>query len=212
VLRPDLPGHGQSPPAPPNATLEHYAEAVTALLAKEQWLPAIVIGFSFGGMLAQLLALRHQHMLPAVVIGGCASTFTPQQREMMRRRGAAAQEQGMEAIIEPTIQRWLSAPVRATPIAERVRERLWANDAGEWAKAWSAIATLDAARDLPHISTRVLCLAGEKDASAPPAVLKEISEAIPGAALQVITGGSHLFFLEEPQQTAEAIREFINRD
>jgi pimeloyl-ACP methyl ester carboxylesterase len=117
----------------------------------------------------------------------------------------------MDSIVEATIARWFSPAFRTTPFADRVRERLLSNDVDEWAKAWTAIASLDIAPELSHISTRALCLAGERDVSAPPPVLQQIARAIPGAAFQVIPEGSHFFFLEQPQQTAEAIRHFLNQ-
>ena len=55
----DLRGHGRSPAAPPDSRLDDYVTDIQAAMSRACSGPAIVLGLSFGGMLAQLLALAH---------------------------------------------------------------------------------------------------------------------------------------------------------
>ena len=59
VLSVDLRGHGQSPASPPARSLDDYADDVRALLGALGFAPAAVVGFSFGGIVAQHLALKY---------------------------------------------------------------------------------------------------------------------------------------------------------
>ena len=58
ILRFDLRGHGESPLLQTDAAprLEDFAGDVHALLHHLRYIPAAVIGFSLGGMVAQTLA------------------------------------------------------------------------------------------------------------------------------------------------------------
>ena len=59
VLSVDLRGHGHSPASPPARSLDDYADDVHVLLGARGFAPAAVAGFSFGGMVAQHLALKY---------------------------------------------------------------------------------------------------------------------------------------------------------
>ena len=59
VMRLDLRGHGRSPMLPAASTLDEFADDVHETLAQQNFAPCTAIGFSFGGMVAQALAIRH---------------------------------------------------------------------------------------------------------------------------------------------------------
>ena len=59
VIRVDLRGHGGSRAADPATSLSDYAADLDALLGALAVGPAAVVGLSFGGMVAQTLAIEH---------------------------------------------------------------------------------------------------------------------------------------------------------
>jgi len=76
----DLRGHGQSPALPPAQSLDDYADDVHVLLHARRFAPAAVAGFSFGGMVAQHLALKYPQDVSALAICACPFTMKPENR------------------------------------------------------------------------------------------------------------------------------------
>ena len=209
VLRVDLRGHGQSPSPSTSPTLEDYAEDVHTLLMRLDFAPAAVVGFSFGGMLAQVLALGHPEDVSALVISACASTLSEEGRRMLAERGALAEREGMAAVVDATLARWFSAPFRDQGGDRPVREQLLGVNPRHWAEAWRAMSAIDTAPRLHTIAVPTLCLAGEADLSAPPDTLRSIAESISGARLAVVPGAAHMLFLEHSQAVADILTDFI---
>lgn len=62
---------------------------------------------------------------------------------------------------------------------------------------------------LPHVSVPTLVVAGSRDTFTPPEVSAAMAEAIPGAQLVLIPGGSHILPLEERDKLRELLRAFL---
>jgi hypothetical protein len=64
---------------------------------------------------------------------------------------------------------------------------------------------------LPTIKVPTLCLAGEHDKTAPPEVLRRMSQKIQGAEYACIAGVGHLMSFEQEAPFHEAILNFVHR-
>jgi 3-oxoadipate enol-lactonase len=210
ILRPDLPGHGRSPMAEPAKGLRDYVDDVHRLLAALAFAPAAVIGFSFGGMLAQLLALEYPDDVNALVIAACPSTLTDQGRAIMTERGALAEREGTGAGLDATMARWFTESFRQGGGDASFRTRISTTDVSGWVQAWRAMAAIDTAPRLESIAVPTLCLAGEADVSSPPQVVEAIARRISGARFVVIPGAPHMSFVEQPIAVAAAIGGFLD--
>src|SRR5438067_78940 len=71
VLSVDLRGHGLSPAADHDTPLDDYVDDIYAAIGRHCRAPVTVLGLSFGGMLAQLLALRRPGAVAALLLCGC---------------------------------------------------------------------------------------------------------------------------------------------
>jgi 3-oxoadipate enol-lactonase len=209
VLRIDQRGHGGTPVGPPMRSLEDYADDVHELLHAIDFAPAAVIGFSFGGMIAQTLALRQPADVSALMICACPSTLPPAGREIAAQRGSDARRDGMAAVLEATLDRWFTPQFRADGRADATRAHLLAHDPEGWAQAWDAISGVDTAPRLGEIRVPTLCVAGERDKSSPPEIVKAIADAIPGARYTVMGGAPHMLFMEQPREFARIARDFL---
>jgi 3-oxoadipate enol-lactonase len=208
VLRADLRGHGKSPYAPA-ASLEDYADDVHALLIDLNFAPCAVAGFAFGGMVTQALAVKYPQDLRALVISSCTSAQTPESAKAVAARGTDAERDGIASLLDVTMQRWLNDAFRLCGGDTATRARLLSTDMRGWADAWHAMATIDTAPQLKEIKVPTLCLAGAFDKSTPPPIVRQIADLIPGSLYQVIPGGPHMLFIEQPEETARVVGEFL---
>jgi len=62
---------------------------------------------------------------------------------------------------------------------------------------------------LGQVRVPTLVVAGSRDTFTPPEVSVAMAEAIPGAKLALIPGGSHILPLEEREQVRELVRDFL---
>ena len=209
VVAVDLRGHGRSPLAARDATIDDYADDVHALIERHCRGPAILLGLSFGGMLAQLVAVRHADAVSALVLSGCTGGFAPEVRPMLRERGLAAEREGMAPVVEPTVERWFTPGFRNDREVERVRERLCSNDPVAWSVAWHAIATFDALPRLGEIRVPALVVAGEADAATPLAGSAKLAESIANARFHVLAAAPHMMQIERRDDYTRAVLTFL---
>lgn len=210
ILSVDLRGHGRSPAAPPAHGFPDFVGDVHETLRYAGMLPAAIVGFSFGGMTAQEFALKYPEDVTALALCACPSTHTPEGRKITAQRATDAETGGMQAILDATLKRWFTDAFRARGGDAAARERLLTDNVGGWAQAWRAISSLDAHPRLHQISAPTICVAGELDLSSPPAIVRAIADAIPGARYMELSGAPHMIFIEQPRETADAIFSFFD--
>lgn len=210
VLCLDLAGHGASPTVRRTRLIEDYADDVAAAIGAAGGGPAAVLGLSFGGMIAQMVAIRHPGLVSALVACGCGGDFAEPIRPMLRERGLAAERGGMEAVVDTTIERWFTEPFRGDPAVARVRARLLSNDIAGWSAGWHAIAGLSVTPHLGAVSVPTLVIAGEKDVATPPAASEAtVARAIPGARFVVLPGAPHMMQIEAEPAFVKEVASFL---
>ena len=209
VLCVDLAGHGRSPAVGRPRPIEDYADDVAAVVRSVGG-PATVVGLSFGGMVAQMLALRHPSLVDALIPCGCGGTFPDEVRPVLRERGLAAERGGMAAIIDGTMARWFTEPFLADPAAERVRAKLSSTDVDGWSAGWHAIAELNATPLLGTLRVPTLVLAGERDVATTPAMAETtVGRAIPGARFHLLPNAPHMMQIEAEAAFTAAVVGFV---
>lgn len=210
VLNVDQRGHGGSPmPAAAARSLSDYADDLHALLGPLSFAPAAIVGFSFGGMVAQEFALKYPGNTSALVACATRADLPAAARDIARARGDDARMCGMGDVLEATLERWFTPDFRAAGGAETSRARLMSDDVEGWAQAWHAMAGVDTLPRLGALRVPALCLAGELDQSSPPAAMKEMAAAIPDARYAELKGAPHMLFIEQPEETARVIGDFL---
>lgn len=227
LILPDLRGCGRSTRGladgryTPDAATGDLAVLLDALGIAD----ADVLGFSYGGLLAQRLALAAPHRVRKLVVA--SSSVLPvlpgafdgwAERD---RRTAAARR----AWSDPT----LSGPelTRAAAIAQAPAD-LWRQDAmagylarlqrvrfsAEWLRPWRA-GTLPpahhdhAARRLAALGTPMLLLHGRQDMTFPAALAQQAAALIPAARAVILSGAGHMTHVDQPEQWIAALGAFL---
>lgn len=209
VLALDLRGFGASPPGSGRAPMATYAADVADAMRRHGIECADVLGLSFGGLVAQMLALEHPQTVSRLVLCGCTGGIPPEARDILRERGLAAERGGMEAIVPATIERWFTPAFVGDPVVERVRERLRSDSVAAWSDGWHAIAEFNALPRLGAVAVPTLVVAGEVDAANSAAAARALAGAIAGARLVTLAGAPHMMQLEAGEVFAATVEEFL---
>jgi 3-oxoadipate enol-lactonase len=211
VLRYDTRGHGETD-APAGAySLDLLAEDAKVLLSALGIERTHFIGLSMGGMIGQLLALKHPEMLRSLILCDTSSRVPPEARPMWDDRIRIAESQGMEPHVEPTLGRWFTAPfLKEHPDAvDRVRTMIRGTKPQGYIGCGHAIKALDLTDQLQRISVPTLVIVGEDDPGTPVAAARTIHERVKGSELVILKSASHLSNIEQGEAFNAAVTAFL---
>jgi len=211
VIRYDHRNHGGSERVPGPMTMQMLAQDAADLIAQEAGgQPVHFVGLSMGGMTAQALAVLRPELLASVVIANSSAHYPDQ--APWQARVATVRAQGVAAVADGAVARWLTPEFVATPegaaAAGRLRETLLRNDADSYIAACEGVAAIDFRESNRAIRTPTLVIAGARDEATPPAMSEQIAQAIPGARL-VTVDAAHISAVERPGEFARALRDFL---
>lgn len=211
VIGYDTRGHGQSSsPAGPYSFDDLTGDALAVLdhFAVDK---ADYIGLSLGGMTGLGLGLDHADRFGKIVCA-CARADAPAPfANSWDDRIAAITTAGLQAIWSGTLERWLTPGfVAQNPEAVRALavDFLQTTVAGYTGCA-RALQTLDYRHRLPTMALPVLYLAGAEDMGAPPAAMRDMAQATPGATLVEIPDCAHIANLNAAGAFNSALAQFL---
>lgn len=213
----DQRGIGESDVTPgPYSTPQLGADAV-AVLDGAGIAASAALGASFGGMVAQELAIAHPQRLTALVLAATgpgrihlAEQPTEAASEALLGKGARSPEEAYRMACTVLYSRQFQG---AHPefIDQQIRDRARRPIDGRAFKAQLAASRAhDAWEGLASITVPTLVMHGSEDAVMPLANAQLLARRIPGAELVVFSGAGHLFFHEEPERTAVVVGEFVS--
>jgi len=188
-----------------------FADDAAALLDAVGWGDCLVLGVSFGGMVAQELAIRHPDRVRRLVLactsaGGAGGASFP-----LHELSRLPADERVTRQIELLDTRWDEAWRRDHPeMVALIAERMPAG-AGEppegLTKQLAARAQHDTTDRLGRIACPTLVCGGRFDGIAPAANSELLARTIPDARLALFDGG-HAFFLQDGDAWP-AIMEFL---
>ena len=213
VLRYDTRGHGGTDAPPGRYSLEQLTEDVRALLQALGIAQTHFMGLSMGGMIGQMLALKYPHLLQSLLLCDTMSRVPPEAKSLWEERIRIAETQGMEPHVEPTLERWFTAPFRAAgaPILDTVRALIRSTNPHGYAGCCQAIAALNLTEHLKLLNLPTLIIVGEEDVGTPVAASRTIHEQIKGSELVILKSASHLSNLEQPEAFNQAVMAFLQK-
>ena len=224
AVAPDLRGHGEGPrpPAEHHYGFDFFVDDLIALADDLGWDRFVLLGHSMGGMVAQMLALKHPHRLDGLVLMDTSHGPLPHVDVELRELGKqVAREQGLAVL-----QELMKNTEGADPLGNAAHERLLRERPGYeefcdnkfltlqvemWVTMIDALFAqvdrLDALRDL---NVPTLVIVGELDAEFR-ATSAEMAEAMPNATLEVIPDAGHSPQFENPDAWWKAMAGFLQR-
>ncbi|MEV7885949.1 3-oxoadipate enol-lactonase [Streptomyces sp. NPDC088357] len=206
VVRWDLPGHGGGAAGliGPGAGIGDLADLVLALadsLGIERFAYA---GVSLGGAVGLHLAVHHPERVSSLAVICSSSHFNG--AKAWEERAARVRAEGMEWLVESADARWFTSGFTVPRLVQDHRDA----DPEAYAACCDALAAFDIRERLAQISAPTLLVAGREDPATPPTHLREIADAVPGAALVEIPGASHLAVAQCPEAVLTALRAHLD--
>jgi 3-oxoadipate enol-lactonase len=212
VLRYDTRGHGKTEATDGPYSFDLLTADVVALwdelgVTRSHW-----VGLSLGGTTGLEMAVRHPERVASVAACDCRCNAPPQFAASWDPRIATARRDGLDALVEPTLQRWFTAEFRAgsPPVLEKVAGMIRATSVAGYVGCAEALKTIDVDQRLHEIRCPTLFLTGDKDPSAPPALVRGWAAAVSGSRFALVEPAAHISNLEQPARFNAALEAFLD--
>jgi len=202
VLVLDLPGHGRSTGAG-RQTIDEYVALLLAFIDSLQLSPAIIMGHSMGGAIAQQMTLAHPDRVRGLVLLGSGA----------RLRVAPAILQGILDDFESAIEiicEWAYGPDTPDDLTLSGRQMMAQTSPQVMHGDFLACDTFDIMPRLNEIDAPTLVITGSADRLTPPKYANTLAENIPAAKLVLVENAGHMVMLERPQEVASAVARFLS--
>jgi pimeloyl-ACP methyl ester carboxylesterase len=203
VVAYDLRGNGLSDAPDEPMAMETFMDDAVALLDHLGLGSAHLYGQSFGGMVAQELALAHPDRVRTLILAAthCGGRdVVPSQARVPKDR--------------PYLALYSEAFARDHPdhVAEDLRvgsENPQKSHARR--RQWEAMQGFDACDRLPEIGVPTLVAHGTEDRTVGVANARILAERIPWAELVLLEGAGHVYHSERPEKSNGAVLDFVRR-
>jgi pimeloyl-ACP methyl ester carboxylesterase len=211
VLAHDQRGLGETEIPPGPYEMADYADDAAALLDAVGWDTCRIVGGSFGGMVAQEVAVTWPERVERLALmctspGGAHASFPL--HTLADLPPDEAKVEAAELLDTRFTPEWLASHEHDRALVDLL-SGLFASPTGDEARR-GELAQLDARSRfdcvdrLPRITCPTLVAAGRYDGIAPLANAEVIAARVPHAELRVYEGG-HVFFLQDPKAGPEII-------
>jgi 3-oxoadipate enol-lactonase len=208
----DMLGYGAREPVD-RMDFDTLAGDIEAQIAQHGLDRPVIVGHSMGGLLAQTLLRRAPRAYRAAVLSCTSPAFGDRSGEFQKkfvadRLGPLDAGRTM-AELAPAMVAAVSGPAPDPAGRQLAIETIAATSERSYRAAVHCLIDFDERANLARISIPVLCLAGEHDRLAPPAMMERMAARIPGGRYVCLKGVGHLPNVEAPDAFDSAVLDFV---
>ncbi len=207
-------GIGESGPLEGELTIAQLAQDAAGLLAALQVDTAHVLGISMGGMVAQELVLAHPERIRTLALGctycgGPGSSLTSPEviQRLVEGMSSGDRALAVRTAWEVNVSAaYDSAHAEAFEVFNAIGMRRAVPVPVIMAQMQACVAH-DTSDRLAQLAMPTLIVHGTADQVIPAANAEIMHRLIPGSHLEILDGVGHLFFWEQPEHSAELVRD-----
>ncbi|MEP7172344.1 MAG: alpha/beta hydrolase [Aestuariivirga sp.] len=215
VITYDLLGHGRSAPARSNAPLADWVDQLKGVVRDMVLEKFMLVGFSFGGLIAQAYAAQHSHMIDKLVLMSTVYDRNEAERASVLSRLDLVKRDGPQATIPAALSRWFSPEFAGNrpEIMKQYEVILRGNSAASFLSAYECFAMADRelVGALAAFNRPALVMTGELDTGSTPAMARKLAGMIPEAGCSIIAGGRHMMPVEMPDEVNSVLCRFLKK-
>jgi len=212
ILRYDLRGHGGSEATGGDYSMALLVEDLKALLDAQKIQRTSLVGLGLGGALAQAFAIEHPDRLDRLMPCCCRARMVPDFAAMWHKLRETVRENGLETIVEPTVQRWFSEDFKAAhpDVLDKIRRMIRGTTLEGYLGVTAAFLGLDVEDRLHEIRAPTLYVSGAEDKlGGPPSLMENLSRRISGARHVSVPKAAHIANIQNPEGFNRVLEEFL---
>lgn len=201
VIAWDAPGYGRSPDPESELDMTGFADTVADIIRDRGNGPVHLLGVSWGGVIAQTLALRHPGLAKSLILADSSrgSGRVPEKAGKMRARATEFAELGPEEFARRRAPGLVSQQAPPELVERAIATMAGALRLPGYRYAVEAMAGTDTSPRLAEIQVPTLVLCGDRDRVTGIGESRALAEGIPGAVFVTIPGAGHLANQERPE-------------
>jgi 3-oxoadipate enol-lactonase len=141
--------------------------------------------------------------------------MVPDFAAMWHKLRGTVQQEGLEAIVEPTVQRWFSQEFKAAhpQVLENIRKMIRRTTLEGYMGVTAAFLGLDLEDRLPEIRARTLYVSGAEDKlGGPPELMTGLSKKVNGAKHVSVPKAAHIANIQNPERFNQLLTDFLRRE
>lgn len=209
VVRYDSRGHGDSVVSEQPYSIDQLGRDVIGIMDALGIETAHWCGLSLGGMVGMWMLTHAPERIDKAVLANTAAYMGP--AELWNGRIETARRGGMEALVEPTIERWFPEHFRkaAPATISRMRAMILRTPVEGYQGCCAAIRDMDQRESIRNITNPVLVIIGSRD----PATTSADGELIAASiryAKTVVLDSAHISNIEQPAAFASTVLDFLS--
>jgi len=198
-----LPGHPQGEPC---TSIDDYAEWLHRYVQRKGYSQPVLVGHSMGGAVAQVYALTYPRDVKALILLGTGARLRVRPDFLkLLEEGIDAPAYWVKNMLEPIYSR----------VAPEVREKVIDGviDVGVAVQLsdFRCCDRFDIMDKVHQIEAPTLIICGAEDDMTPVKYSQYLADKIAGARLAIFKDGSHLVFMEKPDEVNRAVEDFLAR-
>jgi len=212
LLRYDLRGHGGTPASGGAYTIELLVSDLAALLDQLNIRRTSVIGLGLGGAIAQAFALAHPDRVENLMPCCCRARMVPDFAAMWHKLRDTVSTNGLESIVEPTVQRWFSEDFKSRhpEVLEKIRKMIRSTTQEGYLGVTAAFLGLDVEAELGTIKAPTLYVSGAEDKlGGPPALMEGLAAKVKGARHVSVPNAAHIANIQNPEGFNRVLMDFL---
>jgi 3-oxoadipate enol-lactonase len=214
ILRYDLRGHGGSETTPGDYTIDLLVEDLRTLLDSAQVRKTHLVGLGLGGAIAQAFAIKYPDRVERLMPCCCRARMVPDFAAIWHKLRATVQQNGLETIVEPTVQRWFSEDFKAAhpEVLDKIRKMIRGTTQQGYLGVTAAFLGLEVEDRLHEIKIPTLYVSGAEDKlGGPPALMENLSKKIKGARHVSVPSAAHIANIQNPEGFNRVLTDFLRR-
>ena len=214
TLRYDLRGHGDTQATEGDYSMELLVRDLTGLLDELNIQKTHLVGLGLGGAIVQRFAMENSQRVNRLVPCCCRAKMVPEFAAMWHKLREQVAQDGVEVIVEPTVQRWFSDEFKAAnpQVLQNVRNMIRGCTTNGYLGVTAAFLSLDLEDRLREIKAPTLYLSGAEDqVGGPPALMAELAKKVPGAQHRSVAKAAHIANIQNPAGFSKEVGDFLKR-